>query len=257
MSFKLARVAKRGLTSGEPLPDAYATLKEQGIRLYRGGVVLVAGTPGSMKTMFILNLVDKMKIPTLYISNDSNEMTIVSRMLARRTKQDSRLMRDKALRDPDWAFRVLSDMDWVRWNFSPSPTLDEIEEEVMAFEELWGDLPHLVVVDILMKVDYVEDGGGTDESIVRYLDKLARETGACFVVACHTSENVEGNPCQPLRAVLNKISKIPIMVLTCAYKDGVFFLCPAKNRDGTADATGNRHVTFLIDPSIATLEELE
>lgn len=257
MSFKLARVAKRGLTTGEPLPDVFHTLKEQGIRFYRGGVSLVAGTPGSMKTMFILNLVDLMKIPTLYISNDSNEMTIVSRMLARRTKQDSRLMREKALKDPDWASRVLADMDWVRWNFSPSPTLEEIEEEVMAFEELWGDQPHMVVVDILMKVDYVEDGGGTDESIIRYLDRLARETGACFVVACHTSENVEGNPCQPLKAVLNKISKIPIMVLTTAHRDGVFYLCAAKNRDGAADATGYRHVTFLIDPSIATLEELD
>lgn len=166
-------------------------------------------------------------------------------------------MREKALRDPDWAARTLSDMDWVRWNFSPSPTLEEIEEEVMAFEELWGDMPHLVVVDVLMKVDYVEEGSGTDESIVRYLDRLARETGACFVVAGHTSENVDGHPCQPLKAVINKVSKLPVMVLTTAHIDGVFYVCPAKNRDGQADAQGFRHVTFLIDPSIAVLEELE
>lgn len=209
-----------------------------------------------MKSMFIGELVDSMKIPTLYISNDTNEADIVSRFLSRRTKQDSKDMRIRALRDPEWAERVLNDMDWVRWNFNPSPTLEEIEEEIAAFEELWGENPHLVIVDILMKVDYVEDGGGTDESIVRYLDKVARDTGACVIIACHTSENVAGNPTQPMLAILNKISKMATMVLTVAQKDGIFSLAPVKNRSGFADATGNSYIDFYVDAPTATFEEL-
>jgi hypothetical protein len=219
--------------------------------------VLVGGVPGSMKTMFIGHLVDTMKVPTLYISNDTNEMDIVSRFLARRTKQDSRDMRERALEDPQWAARRLSDMDWVRWNFNASPSLEEIEEEMMAFEELWGDNPHLVVVDILMKVDYFEDGGGSLEGIVRYLDKLARDTGACIVIACHTSENEDGHPCQPMKAILNKVSKFSTLVLTTAHVDGIFYLAPVKNRNGFADATGYSSFQFLVDPTIAMLEELE
>lgn len=255
MSFKLARLVGRGLTIGEPLPDVFSSLDNYGIKFYRGGVTLIGGTPGSMKTMFIGELIDRMKVPTLYVSNDSNEATIASRFIARRVGQDSKVVRERIYEDPEWAAEQIVDMDWVRWNFSPSPTLEEIEEEVMAFEELWGEFPHLVVVDILMKVDYVEDGGGTDESIVRYLDKLARETNSCIIIACHTSENVKGEPCQPLSAFLNKIGKIPIMALTTARQDDLFFLAPVKVRDGVGDATGETYLTFIVDPPTATMEE--
>jgi len=257
LSFKLARAVGRGLTNGEPLPDVFRSLKERGIQFYRGTTVLVAGLSGSMKTMFISEMVDTLKIPTLYISNDTNELDIVSRMLSRRTKQDSRLMRERALRDPEWAARKLSDMDWVRWNLNPSPSLEEIEEELMAFEELWGEHPHLVIVDVIMKVDYYEDGGGSLERIGQYLDRLARDTGACIIIACHTSENEPGKPTQPKKAVLFKLDKLPVMVLTVAYADGILYVAPVKNRSGFADPSGESYIQFLADPTIATIEELE
>jgi len=257
VSSKLARIVRRGVSTGEPLPDVYASLKNRGIRFYRGGVTLVSGIPGSMKTMFLLNLMDEMRVPTLYFSNDSNEMTVVSRMLAKRLRVDSTMMRTKALQDPDWAAGVLGDMDWVRWSFSPSPTLEDITEEVAAFEELWGEMPHLVIVDVLMKVDYDNGSYTTDEDIVRFLDRVARESGAAVLVASHTSENTPGNPCQPLSALINKISKLPVMVLTTAHVAGVFYVAPVKNRDGFADSSGRTYVTFLIDPALATLQEID
>lgn len=256
MSFKLARVAHRGLPTGEPLPIAYRTLYDYGVQFFRGGVSLIGGVPGSMKSTFVLNLIDTMKVPTLYISNDNDSATMVSRALAKRLQRDSRDMRDKAFEDPEWAGRHLEDMDYVRWNFSAAPTLEEIETELTAFDELYGEPPHVVVIDILMKVDYYEEGGGTLESIVRYMDKLAREYSCAVIIAAHTSENEPGNPTQPLKAFLQKIGKLPILALTTAYANGVFYLAAVKNRDGFADATGNSPMSFLIDPALATLEEL-
>ncbi len=257
MSSKLARIFRRGVQAGTPLPDIYQSFSRRGIKFYRGSVTLVSGTPGSMKTMLLLNLADELKVPTLYISNDSNEMTVVGRMLARRTGIDSLVMREKALADPEWAGRVLADVDWIRWNFSPSPTLEDIQEEVAAFEELWGEMPHLVIVDVLGKVDYSTGDYTGDEDIVRFLDRIARESGACVVIASHTSENVPGNPCQPLSALLNKIGKFPVMVLTLAHVSGVLYVAPVKNRDGFADSSGRSYVTFLIDPALARLEEVD
>lgn len=257
MSCKLSRVVAQGLTNGEPLPDVFPTLKERGIRLYRGSTVLVGGTPGSMKTMLLGALVDDMQVPTLYFSNDTNELDTVSRMLSRRTRQDSRLMRDRALRDPAWAAKTIADMDWVRWNFNPAPALEEIEEEIQAFEELWGEHPHLVVVDILMKVDYMDSSRSPLEVVVQFLDKVARETGACVVIACHTSENEPGYPTQPLRAFLDKIGKLSTLCLTLAHVDGVLYVAPVKNRNGPADSTGRTYVTFLVDAPTATIEEME
>jgi KaiC/GvpD/RAD55 family RecA-like ATPase len=224
---------------------------------YRGSVTLVSGTPGCMKTMFLLSLVDELRVPTLYISNDSNEMTVISRLLARRTGIDSLITRERAIEDPEWAGRLLADLDWVRWSFAASPTLEDVEEEVRAFEELWGEMPHLVVVDVLGKIDYSTGDYTGDEDIVRYLDRVARESGACVVIASHTSENVLGNPCQPLGALLNKIGKFPVMVLTLAHVSGVLYVAPVKNRDGFADSSGRSYVTFLIDPALARLEEVD
>ena len=235
----------------------FRSLKERGIRFYRGTTALMAGTSGSMKTMFIGEMVDTLRVPTLYISNDTNELDIISRFLARRTRRDSNDMREKALRDPDWASDKLSDLDWVRWNFNPSPSLEEVEEEMMAFEELWGEFPHLVIVDVIMKVDYYEDGGGSLERIGQYLDKLARETGACIIIACHTSENEPGKPTQPKKAILYKIDKLPVLCLTLAYEDGILYVAPVKNRSGFADPSGESFITFMADPTTATIEELE
>jgi len=257
VSSKLARIVRRGVQAGTPLPDVWSSFKNRGMHFYRGSVTLVSSTPASMKTMLLLNLVDEMKVPTLYFSNDSNEMTVISRLLARRTGIDSLITRERAIEDPEWAGRVLSDIDWVRWSFVSSPTLEDIQEEVAAFDELWGEMPHLIVVDVLGKVDYSTGDYTGDEDIVRYLDRIARESGACVVVASHTSENVPGNPCQPLSALLNKIGKFPVMVLTLAHVSGVLYVAPVKNRDGFADASGRSYVTFLVDPALARLEEVD
>jgi len=257
LSFKLARAVRRGLTNGEPLPDVFRSFKDRGIRFYRGTTALFVGSSGSLKTMFVGEMVDRMKVPTLYISNDTNELDQVARYLARRTKQDSEIMREKALKRPEWAAEVLSDQDWVRWSFDPSPSLEDIEEEITAFEELWGDNPHLVIVDILMKVDYYEEGGGSLESIARYLDKLARETGACIVMIHHASENEPGKPCPSKKSILYKVDKFAVTIITTAFIDGFFYAAPVKLRNGKSDPSGETFVMFEVDPSIATFKELE
>ena len=257
MSVKLARVVGRGLPVGEPLPDVFPTLRDRGVRFFRGGTSLVGGTPGSMKSMFIGELVERAKVPTLYFSNDNNEAEVASRFIARRIRMDSIEVRDRILEDPQWGAEHLADMDWVRWDFNTSPTLADIEEELMAFEELYGEFPHLVVVDILIKVDYAEEGGGTNESIVRYLDNLARQTNSHILIAHHTSENMPGNPTPSKASFLDKITKMPVLALTCAYDgDCGFFLAPVKNRSGWADATGDSYFTFYANAPFATLEEL-
>ena len=43
------------------------------------------------------------------------------------------------------------------WSFESAPSLQDIDEEVQAFEELWGCPPVLIVVGNLM--DVATDGG--------------------------------------------------------------------------------------------------
>jgi hypothetical protein len=255
----LSRIVKHEVAAGEPLPDAYQILAQNRIRLRRSSLQMVAGMPGAMKTMFALNMVDRMKVPTLFFSNDSNETTIASRMIARRVDRDSGTIADNLNQHREWASEVLADMDYVRWCFNASPSLPEIETELEAFNELYGDYPALTVVDVLMKVNYVEESEhSTLARIVSYLDRVARQTRTSVLLLHHTSETTPGNPCQPRSSVLQKVNQLPSLILTVA-TDGNqgFYVSPVKNRDGRQDATGMTYFRFKVNAARSLIEEDE
>jgi replicative DNA helicase len=259
----LSALVRAGVPAGEPLPDVFKTLARAQIHFRRGEVALIAGPTGSMKTMFVLALAHDMGLPTLYFSNDSNEMTVVSRMVARVTGMvnDPRLER-RILDDPEWAGNQLKSVDHIRWSFDESPTLDDIVEEAEAFEELYGRYPAVIVVDILTKVDYSEDSQyQSDNRIVRELDSVARQTGAAVIAVGHTSETEKNQPhpgsqCQPRSAILQQIARLPTVVLTVAYQYGTFFLSPVKNRHAFSDASGLTQFRLAVDAPTATMSDL-
>lgn len=220
---------------------------------------MIAGTPGSLKTVFALNLADKTKVPTLYFSNDTDEKTVALRLLATRVQRSTTDLEDKIERSPEWASDTLSDMDHIRWSFHSSPSLPYIEEEMASFEELYGEPPHLVVVDVLMGVDYAEDSEHASLArIMAYLKFLARDSGACFLVVHHTSEKVRpssGNICQPRWAILQMVNQFPILILTVAFQNGRFYLSPVKNRNGPGKDDGSMALEMPVNAATATISE--
>ena len=150
-------------------------------------------------------------------------------------------------------------MDHIRWSFESSPAFDDIGAEVEAFEEVWGEPPHLVVVD---NVTDVADDGGDEFSALRYTMKglkyLARSSNSCVLALHHTSEAVESNPCPPRRAIHGKVSQIPAVILTIGPAQGAFMpLCCVKNRQGPADLFGNDAMWLTFDPSVMRLGDIE
>jgi hypothetical protein len=119
-----------------------------------------------------------------------------------------------------------------------------------------------VIVDVLMKVNYAEKGDdrGSYERIVQYLDGLARTHAAAVVVAAHTSEGesakpLKGSPVQPQSALMFKVDRLIVMQLHVAYRPGVFYACPVKNRDGFSDPTGRTYIRLKMDPTTASMTE--
>ena len=157
MSVTLSRIVRRDLKTGDPLPDVFTSLRQAKIRLRRSNLHLIAGQTGSMKTMFIMDWVRKLGVPTLYFSNDSDEMTAASRALAQAVQRPAEKVSGEMRNAKDWASAHLESMAHVRWCFDPSPSLDDIELEMEAFNELYGEYPELVVIDILDNVSYFED----------------------------------------------------------------------------------------------------
>ena len=255
----LHRIVRGGLQTGKALPDVYKTFNRAGVHIRQGKVTMIAGRPGSGKTMLALNLASKWQVPTLYFSNDSDEMTVASRLISRRIEHRSS---DEVAKVIDshraWASQSLHDDEHIRWCFDPSPTLGDIEIEVKAFEELYGCFPSLIVVDVLMQVNYASESEHTSQGeVIQFLNSLARQTGAAVIVVHHTTEGVEGTPCQPRSAILNKITQLPAVVLTVASHGDSFYFCPVKNRDGRDDASGQAVYSMYIDASRCIIEDLE
>lgn len=256
MSVTLARQVRRVVSSGEPLPDVYPVLASAGIRLRRSSLHEIAGQPGSMKTMFMLDWVRRLKVPTLYFSNDSDEATVASRMLAASTNQTLSDSEGYVRLNREWAAGKLSGLDHVRWSFDPAPSLDEIDLEMEAFNEVYGDYPVLMVVDILTNVSYYEDSDhGSDARILQYLHASARTSGAAVVVVHHCTEAVPENPCPPRYAIINKQAKLPVCILTVAVQGNSFFVAPVKNRHGYQDPSGRGALRMRVDPEKGVFSE--
>jgi hypothetical protein len=220
---------------------------------------MIAGVPGSYKTLVTLAMVDMWKVPTLYVSNDSDETTVASRLIARRLRVPTERVEARMHTEPHWASAQLTETDHIKWNFSPNPTLPEIEEEIEAFIEVFGVPPVLVVVDVLMRVNYAEDSEhGTALRIVDYLAGIARDYSACVVLVHHASEAVPGNPVPPRSAILQKVSQLPALILNVAPIpwSGDLAICAVKNRHGKQDPTGKEYFTLKADPSQCWFEEV-
>jgi len=220
---------------------------------------MIAAPPGAGKSSLGLDIAAKIKRPTLYFSADSTELTMASRIGATLTSRYLFDVEQQILQDPLWASTVLRAVDHIRWSFDSAPTFEEIALEVEAFEEVWGEPPHLIVVDNL--TDVADDSG--DEfsalrSTMKGMKYLARTTNACVLVLHHTSEAVEGNPCPPRRAIHGKVNQMPALILTIGTAMGGFMpVACVKNRQGPADPTGQTAVWLVFDPSIMHLDDPE
>ena len=224
---------------------------------------MIAGPPGSMKTMFTLNIVDKMgpSVPTLYHSSDSDDFTMASRVLSMRSGMTTDEAEELVLNTPHLAEKTLKEFDHVKWSFHAAPTLEHMDREAEAFREIHGTYPHHTIIDILMDVDYEGAGEQNYWSLMAELKVMARDQQTAITIVHHTSEGAAskaGTP-PPRAAIMGKASQLPVLVLTL-WGDGhaeTLDVATVKNRFGPGDAMAKKFFRMQAKPGIAKIEELE
>ena len=229
----------------------------------RAEVTIIAGTPGTGKSSIALQIAARLKQPTLYFSADTNAHTMAMRLIAMSKNITQQQSEDLLKQHPETAESILADNNHLYWSFESSPTLKDLDEEVSAFETIWGRSTTLIVVDNLMDIamDGHEEFGGMRQAM-KELKYLARDTNACVLVLHHTQEGVNGNPCQPRSALQGKVAQIPAMVLTTGQRllpnglDSYLCVAAVKNRYGKADQTGNTYVELSFDPERMYMEDV-
>jgi predicted ATP-dependent serine protease len=242
------------------VPGNFPSLQERGVALRAGELTVVAGPPGAGKSTLALALAVRSKAPTLYYSADTTEHTMRVRSLMMLTGLDRVEAESAMMSDRVWASQVLAEgIGHIGWDTSSSPTLEQIELQLAAFEEAWGEPPTLVVIDNAGDVAFDSgDEFGSLRTLMRELRWFARDTGAAFLVLHHTTERVPGNPAPPQHSLHGKIAQTPAAILTVVSdaEPGFMGVGITKNRYGRARPDGSDPVWLRFDPEHMALTDL-
>ncbi|WP_336600910.1 hypothetical protein [Paraburkholderia bengalensis] len=162
----------------------------------------------------------------------------------------------RAVREQSIEESIANDLDEIpiRFNYKASPSLDEIENALAAYDALYEDFPALIVVDNITNVR-TESGDGDDpfsglESLMDYLHEMARETGSCVIGLHHvTGPYNDGDKAIPLGGIKGQIGRVPEMVLTLHRESDGFGpdslnVSTVKNRGGKSDPSGNDYAAL-------------
>lgn len=258
-------------SAGDPLPVVFRALDAKGTRFLRGQLALVCAGPGCGKSALVLTYALKARVPTLYLSADSDAFTQLSRTLSILTgwpmERSSRAVRESAvsadeaaLLDPDSPNGIP-----IRFVYHASPSIDQIETAIEAYDALYEDYPALIVVDNITNVR--TDSEDPDpfaglESLMDYLHDVARKTGAC-VIGLHHVQGEYNNADKPipLSGVKGQITRVPELVLTLfrvasTFGPDLLNVSTVKNRAGKMDSSGRDYISLSFEGETMGIKDI-
>ena len=251
----LHRAVLRGTgAGGGVIPTVFPALAGRGVHFRRGELAMVAAEPGAGKSSFALHLAMQAKVPTLYVSADSDIRTQTVRMMAAITGRTQEQVEQVLSTHDLWAADQLKSQAHIEWVFDSAPSLDDIEDEVDAYITKHGEPPALLVLDNASDIDADNgDEWSSLRALMRQMKFWARYWDMSVLALHHTSEAEKGNPCPPRSSIQGKVNQVPALIITLASsEEGWMWACPVKNRHGKADKTGENASSWQFWPETMT-----
>ena len=255
--FTLRKFSGRTGNLGVPLDDPFPIFDRRRIKFRMGGTSLIAGAPGSYKSILALNMLTHWaeQHSILYFSADSDEFTVAKRLSSILSGNDNDTV-ETQMQDGVWR-------DWYTKNTLPlvdnarfvyrALDFDVIQNHLAAYEAVNGAFPEIVFVDNLLNtVDDPTDWGGMI-NFIKQADVLSRETRSHVCILHHASEGwAQGNPGMPPPswAVQGKVNQIPRLVLTLGALGTHVKLACVKNTNGPQDPQAKDYMSFNVEPSL-------
>jgi predicted ATP-dependent serine protease len=214
---------------------------------------MVAAAPNAGKSMFALVYAIQAKVPTLFFSADTDVATVWLRAIAHVSGHSQQTVENQINHNPRFYDGYVDKISHIQWAFDSSPNLDDIEDEIKAYIELYGISPELIVIDNLMNVVAETDNEWAGlRQIMMELHDMARKTEACVLVLHHVSEQSEyGPPSEPppRRSIHGKVSQLPATILTLGYSpfDNTLKVAAVKNRFGKHSADGKDSTSLSVN----------
>lgn len=247
--------AGRG-AAGEPLPPVFQALHEMGVRPRTGQVTLIAAPPNCGKSLLAMYWVIRLAqkgLRVLYFSADTDSHDSKIRAAAMLAQQEMNKIEEAYLiQEGDYYDDILAEeLGNVRFDFETDPTYDHMAEVIQASCEMYGDYPHVIVVDNLMNVVTMNDNEWQGmKEVTKALKRMGRQTGAAIFTLHHVNEG-HGDPCFPSsrKDIAGKVNQLPELILSLGYDDHAQILRVAavKNRSGFKDASGKTYAEFYVN----------
>lgn len=228
---------------GDPLPCPIRSFEDVKIKFRRGQLSLIAAAPGGGKSSLAAYIAVRMAysedlgVPTLYVSADCDPMTMGAQVLAGVMDiplEEAEFLIGTGDENAFAAFDEVTDHIW--WTFKKNPTLQDIQEEVMAYAYVFGEYPHMIVVDNLVNINEPGEEYSRYNDIIPVLSELAGETRAHLMLLHHvTGQWQNGDQPIPRDGIKHKVSEHPRLVLTL-YKpeEGMMGVRVVKHTGGPA-----------------------
>lgn len=242
----LAGIARQPQETGQFLEPVFWPLENAGIRLREGTVTFLAGVAGAMKTGLALYWVGRLGRPALYFSADSEPFEMFERAAAMVTGDPMSKIRANPAAYAD-ALEALP----IRMVFEDSPTYHDLELEVAAYAEVYGEFPKILVIDNLLNlVGENENEWGAHRDHARVIHRITRITKATVIVLAHMGESqIDTTYPQPRTKLQGKVSQLPKVILSLGFDGQILRIAAVKNRFGPGDASAKTMVELVADPT--------
>lgn len=244
----------RGETGAQLPTPFYPSLEKAGIRFWRSQLCLVVGPGSAGKSLLISNLVAKWGRPTLAFLLDQDQATAAARFAA--TEMDAPFLDIKKNLDDPYTCQILATMGFIQTVFA-SETLDDIQLQLDAYVERYGEAPEILVVDNIGNMTSgFENEWATLKALTLELDVMARKYECLIICAHHTTDAPTTEPL-PRSAILGKVTQYPRLVLSVAYNsyDQIYKIACVKNSSGPTDAMATNPLSFDSVPANMQVSE--
>jgi len=251
-------VRRKGALAAE-LPMPWPSLAEHRVAFRRGQCSLLAAAPGGGKTIVALSYAIEARVPTLFVSADTDLATMAVRAAAVVLGWTQEAVETTGVGSPQ-VQAALDNLTHIRWADDQQPTVEDIYLEVKAYAEVYGQFPELVVIDNLIDVQASSNADkdwAATRSVVDNLKRLSRESESHVLILAHAVGKYEdGNQPIPLGGLEWKPGKNVELVLTMHWGEGrELRISPVKNRSGRAAADGSLQSVLYADLAYCSIHD--
>lgn len=245
---------------GQPLPPTFPIFldDENAIKFRKGGTSLIAGAPGSFKSVLALNMATqwaKQGVGSMYFSADCDENTVVMRLSGIVTHHTMKDIEANLIKGNTGKYvTALRSLKGMEFEYAQMQT-DGIVNHVQQYEAFYGCYPQVVFIDNLIDfVDSPDDYGG----MISFIREMAGMAGEyeCHVCILHHARLRDGdygpvstNP--PMdREIAGRVTQIPKVVLTMAANQRDLYLACVKNTLGPQYRDARHILGFKVSESM-------